>query len=142
MAEGEEHGESECDLDHARGHDDEVGEAVAETEPHGHLRHEGKTVESEVTEAGIGHESAEQQAEEGFDIVHCAMKIEEVEYLWNSLVATNLRTFHKMTNPLCTPSESVRTAPFLLRAHRLLSSPSARGSPMPSSSPTCCARTR
>ena len=60
---------------------DKVGEAVAETEPHGHLRHEGKAVESEVTEAGVGHEDAEQQAEEGFDVVHCAMKIVEVEYL-------------------------------------------------------------
>ena len=140
VAEGEEHGESERDLDHARGHDDEVGEAVAESEPHGHLRHEGKAVESEVTEAGIGHEDAEQEPEEGFDVVHRAMKIEEVEYLWNSLMATNLLTFHKMTNPLCTPSESVRVVPFLLRAHRLLSSPSARGSPMPSSSPNRCAK--
>ena len=81
VAEGEEHGESECDFDHTRGHDDKVGEAVAETEPHGHLRHEGKAVESEVTEAGVGHEDTEQQAEEGFYVVHCAMKIVEVEYL-------------------------------------------------------------
>ena len=46
-----------------------------------HLRHAGKAVESEVTVAGVGHEDTEQQAEEGFDVVHCAMKIVEVEYL-------------------------------------------------------------
>ena len=100
---GKRHGESECDFDHTRGQNDKVGEAVAETEPHGHLRHEGKAVESEVTEAGIGHEGAEQQAEEGFDVVHCAMKIVEVEYLWNSLVATNLLTFHQNDQPAAAP---------------------------------------
>ena len=74
VADEEEHGQSEEDLDHARGQDDEVGETVAEAQPHGHLRHEGEAVDREMGVAGIGHEDAEQEADEGFDVVHGVMR--------------------------------------------------------------------
>ena len=74
VADEEEHGQSEEDLDHARGQDDEVGETVAEAQPHGHLRHEMEAVDREMGVAGIGHEDAEKEAEEGFDVVHGVMR--------------------------------------------------------------------
>lgn len=56
--------------------------------PHFHVGRsvEGRNALAETAvcaavEAGIGHKDTELQAEEGFDVVHCAIKIVEVEYL-------------------------------------------------------------
>ena len=66
VAPKQQHRKPQHNFHHTRSQNYEICESITETEPHRHLGYEVQTMEGEVTNTGIGHESTQKKAQNSF----------------------------------------------------------------------------